>query len=409
MLTHSARARTCAQAHTFFMGQDMDFHRIRKGRKPENKEKEKALMKQYKLLTPGPLTTTDSVKEEMLFDHCTWDDDYKEITQRIRRGLLQLGQVEEPEYTAVLMQGSGSFGVESVLTSIIKREDKVLIAANGAYGLRMVDICRHAGLNYVVYKEANNKQPNAEKIAELLKKDPMISHIAMVHSETTSGILNDIEAVGRVAAAEGKTFIVDAMSSFGGVEIPMKEWKIDFLISSANKCIQGVPGFSFIIANREKLIESEGTARSLALDLYDQWKGMEEGNGKWRFTSPTHVVLAFAKAMEELEAEGGILARHARYEQNQKLLAERLGALGFQPYLDPAVQGPIITTFCYPEGSSFSFQQMYDYIKERGYVLYPGKVMEADTFRVGNIGEIYPEDIEKLAVIMAEFLKEAEA
>ncbi len=366
-------------------------------------------MKQYKLLTPGPLTTTDSVKQEMLFDHCTWDDDYKEITQRIRRGLLKLGHVEEPEYTAVLMQGSGSFGVESVLTSIVKREDKVLIAANGAYGLRMVDICRHAGVNYVVYKEAYDKQPKAEIIADMLKKDPMITHIAMVHSETTSGILNDIEAVGKVAKAAGKRFIVDAMSSFGGVEIPIKEWNIDFLISSANKCIQGVPGFSFIIANQEKLIESEGTARSLALDLFDQWKGMEEGNGKWRFTSPTHVVLAFAKAMEELEEEGGIPARFARYDQNQKLLAERFGALGFQPYLDPSVQGPIITSFCYPEGANFSFQQMYEYIKERGYVLYPGKVMEADTFRVGNIGEIYSEDIEKLTEIMTDFLKEAEA
>ena len=367
------------------------------------------MIKQYKLLTPGPLTTTDSVKQEMLFDHCTWDDDYKEITQRIRKGLLKLSHVEEPEYTAVLMQGSGSFGVESVLTSILKREDKVLIAANGAYGLRMTDICQHAGVNYVVYKEANNKQPQAEVIQDMLKKDPMITHIAMVHSETTSGILNDIEAVGKVAKAEGKTFIVDAMSSFGGVDIPMKEWGIDFLISSANKCIQGVPGFSFIIANREKLIESKGTARSLALDLYDQWKGMEEGNGKWRFTSPTHVVLAFAKAMDELEAEGGIPARHARYEKNQKLLAERLGAFGFKPYLDPTVQGPIITTFYYPEGAKFTFKRMYEYIKERGYVLYPGKVMEADTFRVGNIGEIYPEDIEKLAVIMADFLKEVEA
>ena len=367
-------------------------------------------MKQsYKLLTPGPLTTTDSVKQEMLFDHCTWDDDYKAITQRIRNGLLELAHVEEPEYTVVLMQGSGSFGVESVITSVVKREDKVLIAANGAYGLRMTDICRHAGVNYVLYEEANNKQPKAEVIEKMLHEDPAITHVAIVHSETTSGILNDIEAVGKVAAAEGRTFIVDAMSSFGGVDIPVKEWNIDFLISSANKCIQGVPGFSFIIANRAKLIESEGTARSLALDLYDQWKGMEEGNGKWRFTSPTHVVLAFAKAMEELKEEGGIPARHARYENNQKLLAKRLGALGFTPYLDPAVQGPVITTFCYPKGARFTFQQMYEYIKERGYVLYPGKVMEADTFRVGNIGEIYPEDIEKLAVIMAEFLKETEA
>ena len=228
----------------------------------------------------------------------------------------------------------------------------------------------------------------------------------MVHSETTSGILNDIEAVGAVVKAAGRTFMVDAMSSFGGVDIPVAEYGIDFLISSANKCIQGVPGFSFILARRSLLEQSAGQARSLSLDLYDQWKTMEQ-DGKWRFTSPTHVVLAFARAMEELAEEGGIPARAARYAANQRLLVERLGALGFRPYLDEAVQGPIITSFFYPAGSAFTFEEMYDYIKARGYVLYPGKVMQADTFRVGNIGEIYAEDIEKLAAIMADFLKEA--
>lgn len=366
-------------------------------------------MNKYKLLTPGPLTTTDTVKQEMLFDHCTWDDDYKQITQRIRAGLLSLGHVAEPEYTAVLMQGSGTFGVESVLTSVIGAEDKLLIAANGAYGKRMADICEHAGITYSIYNERNDKRPDPQVVERMLKEDSAITHVSMVHSETTSGILNDIEAVGRVVKAAGKTFIVDAMSSFGGVDIPVADWGIDFIISSANKCIQGVPGFSFIIANRDKLIASAGKARSLALDLYDQWKGMEEGSGKWRFTSPTHVVLAFAKAMEEMDAEGGIAARHARYAANQKLLTERFTALGFRPYLDAEVQGPIITTFCYPEGAKFSFSEMYEYIKARGYVLYPGKVMEADTFRVGNIGEIYAEDIEKVASIMADFLKEANA
>ncbi len=366
-------------------------------------------MNTYKLLTPGPLTTTDSVKKEMLVDHCTWDDDYKQITQKIRKGLLNLGHVSEPEYTAVLMQGSGTFGVESVLTSVIGNEDKLLIAANGAYGKRMVDICRHANIPFIIYEERNDCCPDPEKIKELMLQNPDVTHVSMVHSETTSGILNDIEAVGRVVKKAGKTFIVDAMSSFAGVDIPIKDWGIDFLISSANKCIQGVPGFSFIIACRDKLVNSAGKARSLSLDLYDQWLGMEEGQGKWRFTSPTHVVLAFAKAMEELQEEGGIAMRHARYEKNQKLLVERFAELGFRPYLNPEVQGPIITTFCYPQNTAFTFQQMYEYIKERGYVLYPGKVMEADTFRVGNIGEIYPEDIERLSVIMADFLKEVQA
>ncbi len=358
----------------------------------------------YKLLTPGPLTTTDTVKREMMFDHCTWDDDYKKITQKIRKQLLELAHVSEEEYTAVLMQGSGSFGVESVLTSVVGDQEKLLIAANGAYGKRMEDMAKHSGLDYVIYLEHYDRIPDAQKIASMLKEDPSITHVAMVHSETTSGILNDIQGVGKVVKEAGCTFIVDAMSSFGGMEIPVADWGIDFIISSANKCIQGVPGFSFIIANRKKLMESNGKARSLSLDLYDQWKTMEV-DGKWRFTSPTHVVLAFAKALEELKEEGGIQARNRRYQENNRLLIQRMSQLGITTYIGPEHQGPIITTFFYPEHHHFSFQDMYQYIKERGYAIYPGKVTEADTFRIGNIGEIYPEDIEKLYTIMKEFLE----
>ena len=195
------------------------------------------------------------------------------------------------------------------------------------------------------------------------------------------------------------------MSSFGGVDIPTADWGIDFLISSANKCIQGVPGFSFIIARRSRLEESRGKARSLSLDLYDQWTSMQK-DGKWRFTSPTHVVLAFSQALEEMEQEGGIEARGRRYADNNRLLIQKMKELGFRPYLEEQVQGPIITTFYYPDDCNFSFGEMYQYIKERGYVLYPGKTVEAETFRVGNIGEIYREDIEKVAEIMKEFLEE---
>ena len=232
-------------------------------------------MKNYKLLTPGPLTTTETVKKEMLFDHCTWDDDYKQITQEIRRELLNLAHVSEEEYTAVLMQGSGTFGVESVLTSVIGKEEKLLIAANGAYGKRMVSIAEHACIDYTLYEEDFDKVPCARKIAEILDGDGRITHVAMVHSETTSGILNDISSVAKVVKERGRTFIVDAMSSFGGVDIQVGELGIDFIVSSANKCIQGVPGFSFIICRRDKLMESKGKARSLSLDLYDQWETME--------------------------------------------------------------------------------------------------------------------------------------
>lgn len=362
-------------------------------------------MKNYKLLTPGPLTTTDTVKKEMMFDHCTWDDDYKQITQEIRSELLKLAHVAEDEYTVVLMQGSGTFGVESVLTSVIGENEKLLIAANGAYGKRMASIAERAKIEYVLYEEDFDKVPCADKIAAYLDEDPAITHVSMVHSETTSGILNDIESVAKVVKERGKTFIVDAMSSFGGVDIEVGNLGIDFLISSANKCIQGVPGFSFIICRRDKLMESKGKARSLSLDLYDQWETMEK-DGKWRFTSPTHVVLAFRQALKELDQEGGIAKRQARYEENNRILIENLESLGIKTYVSKEVQGPIITTFYYPENHHFSFEEMYQYIKERGYAIYPGKVTDADTFRIGNIGEIYPEDIVKVTATISEFIKE---
>lgn len=361
-------------------------------------------MKKYKLLTPGPLTTTDTVKAQMLFDHCTWDDDYKKITLEIIDELLNLAHVDKDKYTAVLMQGSGSFGVESVLTSVIGDDDCLLICANGAYGKRMSEIAQYAHIKHYLYMQDFDKVPSAEYVEKLLQENPEITHISMVHSETTSGILNDIASVAKVAKKYDKTFIVDAMSSFGGVDIDVQGLGIDFIISSANKCIQGVPGFSFIICNRERLLQSQGKARSLCLDLYGQWETMQK-DGKWRFTSPTHVVLAFAQALKELKAEGGIAARNKRYSENNRILIEEMKKLGFNTYISSEYQGPIITTFYYPENANFSFGEMYNYIKDRGYAIYPGKVTDADTFRIGNIGEIYPEDIYKVTGIIKDFLQ----
>lgn len=363
------------------------------------------MMLNYKLLTPGPLTTTDSVKREMLVDHCTWDEDYKKITREICGKLLALGHVAEPEYTAVLMQGSGTFGVEAVLTSALGPQDKVLIAANGAYGKRQGEICRRAGIPFMLYDSPFDRRPDPETVAEKLEQDPSITHVSMVHSETTSGILNDIASVAKVAKKAGKIFIVDAMSSFGGVDIDLEELGIDFLISSANKCIQGVPGFAFILCRREALEQCRGRSRSLSLDLYDQWVTMEK-DGKWRFTSPTHVVLAFAQALRELEQEGGIPARNRRYVENTRLLRQGMRELGFRTYIGDEVQGPIISTFLYPEGRAFDFPRMYAYIKERGYAIYPGKVTDADTFRIGSIGEIYPEDIRKVLGIIRDYMEQ---
>lgn len=358
----------------------------------------------YKLLTPGPLTITATVKEAMMIDHCTWDNDYKQITQDIRKNSLDFAHVQEVDYTTILMQGSGSFGVESVISTIIPEDGCLLLLSNGAYGERIYKMCCYHHIDCIHMCFSYNEIPNPIKVEEALKKNPQITHIAMIHSETTSGILNDIASIGKLSHQYKKIMIVDAMSSFAGVDIKMKEWHIDFLISSANKCIQGVPGFSFIIANKQILKSCKSQARSLSLDLYDQWITMEK-DGKWRFTSPTHAVLAFSKAIQELKEEGGILARHKRYQANMDLLIQNFEQLGFRLYVDKANQGPIIATFLYPEGKTIDFHEMYMFIKERGYAIYPGKLTDKETFRIGVIGEIYEEDIQELTKIMKEYMK----
>ena len=358
----------------------------------------------YKLLTPGPLTTTETVKEAMQIDRCTWDEDYKNMTQEIRTGLLKLAHADNGAYTTVLMQGSGTFGVESVLSSVISSMDKVLVLQNGAYSKRMVEMCDYHGIKYVVYEEDYAHIPDPMIVEDVLKSDGNITHIAMVHSETTSGLLNDIASIGALAQKYNKKFIVDAMSSFGGVDINVPQLGITYLVSSANKCIQGVPGFSFIIANIEDLKKTKGIARSLSLDLYAQWETMENDGGKWRFTSPTHVVAAFAQAMQELEAEGGVTARNARYTATNRALRKGMEELGFKAYIDEAHQGPIITTFFYPADCKFTFAEMYAYLKEHSYVIYPGKLTDAETFRLGNIGEIYMDDVEKILGIFKDFV-----
>ncbi|WP_455794109.1 2-aminoethylphosphonate--pyruvate transaminase [Clostridium butyricum] len=360
-------------------------------------------MKNYKLLTPGPLTTTEAVKKEMLFDRCTWDDEYKSITQKIRKELLDIGNVHEEDYMAVLMQGSGTFAVESVITSTVGEKDKLLIIANGAYGERIVQIAEHISLNHVIYNNEYDEHPDMDKVKEILDKDTEITHIAMVHCETTTGILNPIEDLSVIAKEYNKTLIIDAMSSFGGIPIDIKALGIDYLISSANKCIQGVPGFGFVIAKKEKLEKCKGISRSLSLDLYDQYKGMDK-DGKWRFTSPTHVVAAFSKALDELKEEGGVEGRYNRYKNNNLVLRKKLKEIGIESYIEEEKQSPIITTFAFPT-DAFSLNEFYSFIKERGFVIYPGKLTDVDTFRIGNIGEIYEEDINKLCEIIEEYVK----
>ena len=358
-------------------------------------------MRNYLLLTPGPLSTSESVRQAMLQDWCTWDKDYNEgVVTVIREQLLKLAGLDG-EYTTVLLQGSGTYAVEATLSRAVRPQDKLLIVANGAYGKRMGDIARRHGLNHVLVSLKETVPVTPEAVRRALEEHPDISHLAMVHCETTTGILNPVEAVARAIRGRGLTFIVDAMSSFGGIPIDIRKLGIDFLVSSANKCIQGVPGFGFVIARRSSLSRCEGVSRSLSLDLYDQWAGMEKGHGKWRFTSPTHVVRAFFQAVKELEEEGGIEARHARYRENHAALVEGMRRSGFRTLLPDELQSPIITSFLYPE-EDFDFQKFYEALKERGFVIYPGKISEAPTFRIGNIGDVFPDDFRRLAEAVAD-------
>ena len=350
----------------------------------------------YLLLTPGPLSTSETVREAMLQDWCTWDKDYNEgIVTPIRKGLLAIAGLDEDEYTDVLLQGSGTYCVEATIGAGVKPTDKLLILANGAYGKRMAQIAEYYHIDHVLVSLHETELVTGEVARKALEANPDITHLSMVHSETTTGLLNPIEEVAEVLKGRNITFIVDAMSSFGGVPIDMKKLDIDFLVSSANKCIQGVPGFGFIIAKKDKLIATKGNARSLSLDIYAQWETMEKGGGKWRFTSPTHVVHAFYQAMKELNEEGGIVARSERYKQNHRTLVDGMRALGFKTLLPDASQGPIITSFLYPT-ADFDFHSFYDQLKAKGFVIYPGKISDADTFRIGNIGDIFPDDMEAL-------------
>ena len=358
----------------------------------------------YLLLTPGPLSTTATVRAAMLQDSCTWDADYNlGVVEPIRRELVRLatGPEYESDYSAVLLQGSGSYVVESVLGSAIGAEECLLIINNGAYGARMGEMARCLGLRHHELDCGETTRPEPAAIDAMLVRHPEITHLAMVHCETTTGMLNPLEEVAELCQRRGIRLIVDAMSSFGGIPIDMGRLGIEVLISSANKCIQGVPGFGFVIARRAALTACAGRARSVSLDLHAQWQTMEQQGGKWRFTSPTHTVLAFAQALRELDEEGGIAARHQRYSENQRTLVAGMAELGFAPLLPEEWQSPIITAFYSPAHPDYRFVDFYQRLKGQGFVIYPGKVSQADCFRIGNIGDVTPARVRALLAAMA--------
>lgn len=358
------------------------------------------------LFTPGPLSTSLTVKQAMLKDMGSRDHAFMTAVKDIRNGLLKLAHVsKDAGYECVIVQGSGTFGVESVISSIVGEKDKLLVLVNGAYGERIVKMAKIHKLNHEVLRFDEDAIVTPEAVESFLDTHKDISHVACIHSETTTGLFNPITTIGQVCKKHDKVFVVDAMSSFGGVVMDMVSMNIDFLVSSSNKCIEGVPGFAFALCKKSELEEAKGQARSLSLDLYEQWAGLE-ASGQFRFTPPTLSIMAFQQAMKELEEEGGVSAREARYKTNKKILDEGMHEMGFQQYLSPEIQGHIITSFLYPDSPDFKFDRFYQKLNERGFVIYPGKLSKADAFRIGNIGQIFPEDVKGLLKAIEEVMKE---
>ncbi|MBL9167715.1 MAG: 2-aminoethylphosphonate--pyruvate transaminase [Verrucomicrobiales bacterium] len=360
------------------------------------------------LFTPGPLTTSLSVKSAMLHDAGSWHFEFNARVSAIREALLALAGVSrESGWEAVLMQGSGTFGVEAVFLTCVPPQGKVVVLANGAYGERAATMLKHAKIDHVVLRTGEDTPPDPAALDQLLAQDPAITHVMAVHCETTSGVLNRIQPIGEVARKHRRVYIVDAMSSFGAIPIDFEACGIDYLISSANKCIEGVPGFSFVICRRQLLLGCEGWARSLSLDLVAQLKGFEK-NGQFRYTPPTHSLLAFEQALVELHQEGGIAGRALRYQRNHAVLVEGMKRLGFRSYLPAEVQSYIITSFYFPSDPRFTFDRFYRSLSDKGYIIYPGKISQADLFRIGNIGRLFEADMRGLLGAVAETVRELE-
>ncbi|MCT8997404.1 2-aminoethylphosphonate--pyruvate transaminase [Chelativorans intermedius] len=359
------------------------------------------------LLTPGPLTTSPRVKAAMLRDWGSWDGDFRAMTATLRRQLLELvcssGTVEE--FDCVPMQGSGTFVVEAMLGSFIPRDGRSLVLANGAYGQRIARTLDYLGRSYRLIDKGDYLPPRAEEVARALDEDPDIGHVIVVHCETSSGILNPVEEIAAVVHARGRKLLIDSMSALGAIPLDAAKVPFEAVVSSANKCIEGVPGFGFVIARKEALRAARGRSHSLSLDLHAQWAYMEE-TGQWRFTPPTHVVAAFLEALGQHRAEGGVSGRLARYVENRDTLVEGMRALGFETLLADRWLSPIIVTFFNPADPRFAFQHFYDLMKGKGFIIYPGKLTVVDSFRIGCIGRLDASVMRRVVKAVGESLEE---
>ncbi len=343
------------------------------------------------LLTPGPLTTSLATRMAMLRDWGSWDSAFNAVTGMVRDRLLAVVEAAG-SHVCVPMQGSGTFAVEAAVNTLVPRDGHLLVLVNGAYGTRLAKLAGMMGRRVSVLESAEDVPAPVAAVDTRLRDDPSITHVALVHCETSTGILNPLAEVAEGVARAGRRLIVDAMSSFGALPIDARSLPFDALIAASGKCIEGPPGMGFAFVRRDVLERCAGNSTSLSLDLHDQWHYMERTT-QWRFTPPTHVVVALSAALEQFEAEGGQAARHARYARNCEVLVRGMEELGFRPFLSSGVQAPIIVTFHAPADPRYGFREFYDRVRDKGFILYPGKLTQVETFRVGCIGAIGPDEM----------------
>jgi 2-aminoethylphosphonate-pyruvate transaminase len=356
------------------------------------------------LLTPGPLTTSRAVKQVMVHDWGSRDATFLRINKAVIERITQLAGGEGTHAT-VPMQGSGTFAVEAMLTTFVPKNGKILLLINGAYGHRAKKICDIAGRANLVMETPEDTPPDLAKLDAMLSADKAITHVFAVHCETTSGVLNPIAEIASTVKKHSRRLLIDAMSAFGALPIDARSVTFDALAASSNKCLEGVPGLGFVICRIEALQAAKGNATTLVLDLHDQWQGFEK-TGQWRFTPPIHVIVSLHQAIEEHTAEGGVAGRGGRYANNCRILIDGMRALGFKTLLPDHLQAPIIVTFHMPADPQFQFQTFYDRLKDRGYVIYPGKLTVAESFRIGCIGRLNADHMRGVLAAVSEILAE---
>ena len=356
------------------------------------------------LLTPGPITTSLETKMAMLKDWGSWDANFNAVTAEVRKKLLAIVNGQDT-HVCVPLQGSGTFSVEAAINTLVPRNGHVLVLINGAYGLRLAKLTQMMGRRVTTFETPEDVPTTAADVDRLLKGDPSITHVGLIHCETSTGILNPLPEIAAVVESHGKSLVIDAMSSFGAIGIDARTVRFDALIAASGKCIEGPPGMGFVLARKSVLEKCAGHSTSLALDLHDQWVYMEKTT-QWRYTPPTHVVVAFNAALDQHIAEGGQPARLARYKKNCETLIAGLGELGFKLFLKPEIQAPIILTFHAPPDPAYNFKDFYARVRDKGFILYPGKLTTVETFRVGCIGAIGPDEMRQAVNVVRDTLRE---